>query len=121
MQAQAGPISIQVQGGAAAGISNSEMTKLVKAGVSQGCRGETTDRIGSAADPMLSMIWQVIRSGPGPVVIVPVLLQSKTRRVGFAFDRLGSPGAAPRVVFEYGIATLTCRLYKNAGYLTAVQ
>jgi hypothetical protein len=115
---QAGPVAIEVVSGGAAGIPDSEVTKLVEAGVRQGCRGETSDRIRVAADPMLAMRWEIQRTGPRPLVIVTASLFSETRRVGFAFDRVLSPNAAPDVVFEYAVATLTCALYRKAGYLT---
>jgi hypothetical protein len=115
---QAGPVAIEVVSGGAAGVPDSEVTKLVEAGVRQGCRGETSDRIRVAADPMLAMRWEIQRTGPRPLVIVTASLFSETRRVGFAFDRVLSPNAAPDVVFEYAVATLTCALYRKAGYLT---
>jgi hypothetical protein len=115
---QAGPVAIEVVSGGAAGIPDSEVTKLVEAGVRQGCRGETSDRIRVAADPMLAMRWEIQRTGPRPLVIVTASLFSETRRVGFAFDRVLSPNAAPDVVFEYAVASLTCALYRKAGYLT---
>jgi hypothetical protein len=118
IQSQAGPIAIEVVSNGAAGIPDSEVTKLVETGVRQGCRGETDDRIRVAADPMLAMRWEIQRTGPRPLVIVTASLFSETRRVGFAFDRVLSPNAAPDVVFEYAVASLTCALYRKAGYLT---
>lgn len=119
IQSQAGPVAIEVVSGGAAGIPDSEVARLVQAGVRQGCRGETNDRIRVAADPSLSMRWEIQRTGPRPLVIVTVSLFSQARRVGFAFDRVLSPNAAPNVVFEYAVASLTCALYRKAGYLTA--
>ncbi|MBN9564291.1 MAG: hypothetical protein J0H14_26730 [Alphaproteobacteria bacterium] len=118
IQSQAGPVALEVVSGGAAGIPDSEVTRLVQAGVRQGCRGETNDRIRAAADPMLSMRWEIQRTGPRPQVIVTASLFSQTRRVGFAFDRVLSPNAAPNAVFEYAVASLTCELYRKAGYLT---
>jgi hypothetical protein len=90
----------------------------VQVGVRQGCRGETGDRIQAVAGPMLSMRWEIQRAGgPRPLVVVTASLLSQARRVGFAFDRVLSPNAAPDAAFEYAIASLTCALYRDAGYL----
>jgi hypothetical protein len=106
----------------AAGIPDSELARLVQVGVRQGCQGAAGDRIRAAADPMLSMNWQIQRAGgPRPLVLVTASLFSQAHRVGFAFDRVLSPNAAPDAVFEYAVASLTCALYRDAGYLAAAD
>lgn len=118
VESQAGPVVVKVLSNGAAGIPDSELSRLVQVGVRQGCRGDTDDRIRAAADPMLSMRWKIQRAGaPRPLVLVTASLFSQGRRVGFAFDRVPAPNTAPDSVFEYAIASLTCALYRDAGYL----
>ena len=121
IESQAGPVAVEVLSNGAAGIPDSELAKLVQVGVRRGCRREAGDRIEAVAGPMLLIRWEVQRAGaPHPLVLVTASLFSQNRRVSFVFDHILSPDAAPYAVFEYAIASLTCELYRNAGYLAGI-
>jgi hypothetical protein len=117
LQSQVGSVSIEVRG-AAVGIPDAILDKMVQAGVRQGCPRQMNGRIIAAAAPALSMVWSIQRSGPGPLVIVTAALFSGSRDVSFTFDQILSPNAEPTDAFVYAIATITCSLYRKAGYLT---
>jgi hypothetical protein len=116
LQSQAGAVAVEVHG-AAVGIPDAILDKMVQAGVRQGCPREMNDKIKEAAEPPLSMIWSIQRDGPEPLVIVTASLFSGNRNVSFTFDRILSPNAEPTNSFVYAIATIACSLYRKAGYL----
>ena len=66
------------------------------------------------------MIWTVEPAGsPRSMVVVTARLLSEGQPVGFAFERIMSPDAAPRAIFEYAIGSITCHLFRKAGYVSA--
>jgi hypothetical protein len=121
VETKAGRSFVEVHG-VAGGLTNSGLTKLVEAGIKQGCPGPVPPGIRAIAGPSLSMIWNVNDAGsPHPSVIVTARLLSAGHLVSFAFDRTISPGTAPHAVFEYAIAEVTCSLFRKAGYLSAAH
>ena len=121
VETQAGPISVEVHG-LAGGLTNNDLTRLVNAGIKQGCPDPVRPGVLAAARPSLSMIWDVEPAGtPHPSVMVTARLDSDDHPVSFAFDRTISPDAAPYAVFEYSIAGVTCSLFRKAGYLSAAE
>lgn len=119
VETQAGAISVEVHG-TAGGLTNNDLTRLVSAGIKQGCPGPVPPAILAAAGPSRSMIWNVEGAGtPHPSVIVTARLLSDGHPVSFAFDRTISPDTAPYAVFESSIDGVTCTLFKKAGYLSA--
>ena len=116
-QSQAGPITIEV-GGAANGITDAYLTKMIKEGVQQGCNNGASDKTKMAAGPNLSMFWTFQPTGNRPLVMVSASLFSDRHKVGLTFGRILSPSAEPTASFEYAIANITCTLYNKARYLT---
>jgi hypothetical protein len=121
VETQAGPISVEVHG-LAGGLTNNDLTRLVNAGIKQGCPGPVPPGVLAAAGPSLSMIWNVEPAGtPHPSVMVTARLDSDDHPVSSTFDRTISPDTAPYAVFEYSIAGVTCSLFRKAGYLSAAK
>lgn len=115
---QLGPIMLEVHG-VAGGLTNSELTRLVTAGIKQGCRGGGTSGAKALIRPSLSMVWDIQTAGARPPsIIIIARLLSAGRPVSFAFDRTIPPDAAPDVVFEYATAGVSCALFRKASYFT---
>ena len=116
---QAGPVGVEVHG-FAGGLTNSEITRLVKAGMKQSCPGRAPSELDRVAGPSLSIIWEVVGAGVRPpAVIITGRLLNNGHQVSFAFDRTLPPDTSPDVVFEYAISGVTCALFRKAGFLVA--
>ena len=117
MKPQAFPITIKVHGGAAAGMSDSMLARVVRLGVQQGCGNGPSGKASVVADPELFMEWSFERVSLRPLVMVNVSLFSRGHLLSSTFEQILSPNAEPTAAFEYAIASVTCILYRKAGSL----
>jgi hypothetical protein len=115
---QGRPIGLEVHG-FVGGLTNAEVTRLVKAGVAEGCAGDVLPPLSDGAGPPLSIIWHLDENGVGSrTVIITGRLFDSGRVVSFSFGRTFLPGAVPAAAFKYAVRSVTCSLLTKAGFLT---
>ncbi|WP_158922297.1 hypothetical protein [Acidisphaera sp. S103] len=106
--------------GMAKGYTNTELTRLIRAGVAESypTRCDVSPTFAVSAP---QMIWRVVNDGRKPTAIVSVRVVHNGNLVRSAFANAPAPDAFPDAVFRFQVANLARRVLKPPTSGTALH
>jgi hypothetical protein len=97
------------------GLTNAGVTRLIVAGVEQGCATSLPDNIRRAETQTMTVVWNVASGAtPHASTLITARLLKDGKQVSFAYDQTTSLSSNPHAVFKRIASQIACSLFRKA-------